>query len=217
MMATAMTAPDAYLQSGSSPPIKADATFVAYDMDTAVKGLLSTKIQGLPFVEQVAAMSNAELIPLGEKALHDIADNIIVLTEIRRRFGNKQGTVHSAILGYQCWKDFVEKNSWYSLRTVQRRLNEVNGKDETKVNDRFKNAAPSVEDIMAAAKAEWEKAQMPEFDQPDAPEPYATIIFRCETEKDLKALAKATRQKLTQKTKSAWFPAKSHWAKQRAM
>jgi hypothetical protein len=30
-------------------------------------------------------------------------------------------------LGYIGWKDFVEKNSRYSVRTIQRRLNEVNG------------------------------------------------------------------------------------------
>jgi hypothetical protein len=53
-------------------------------------------------------------------------------------------------------------------------------------------------------KDEWKG--MPEFVQEEKPEPYATIIFRVATETDLDALAKATGQKLTEKTKSAWFP-----------
>jgi hypothetical protein len=119
-MATSITAPD--------------ATNVAYpNPNAAIKGLLGTSIEGLPadIVAQVAAMPNEELFPLGEKALHDIADDIIVLAEIRNRFGCARGV---AILGYQCWRDFVEKNSRYSVRTIQRRLAEVNGKDEKKAN-----------------------------------------------------------------------------------
>jgi hypothetical protein len=84
----------------------------------------------------IAAMSNEELLPRGEKALQDIADDILILAEIRKRFRdtNRKG----ALLGYNSWKEFVEKNSKYSIRTVQNRLAEVNGKDETKVNDRYK-------------------------------------------------------------------------------
>ena len=57
-------------------------------------------------------------------------------------------------------------------------------------------------------KIEWEG--MPEFIQ-EKQEPYAKIIIRCETEEDMLALAKLLGQKLTKKTKSAWYPFKSHW------
>jgi len=57
---------------------------------------------------------------------------------------------------------------------------------------------------------EWAAANMPEFVQPAAPKPYATIIFRVATAEDLEKLAKATSQKLTAKTKSAWFPLRGH-------
>jgi hypothetical protein len=53
-------------------------------------------------------------------------------------------------------------------------------------------------------KDEWKG--MPEFVQEAKPEPYAEIIFRVATEEDLEALAKATGQTLTERTKSAWFP-----------
>lgn len=55
---------------------------------------------------------------------------------------------------------------------------------------------------------EWEG--MPEFIQ-EAKEPYAKIIFRFENEEDLKKFSEIIGQKLTRKTKSAWFPFKSHW------
>jgi hypothetical protein len=51
---------------------------------------------------------------------------------------------------------------------------------------------------------------MPEFVQ-EKKEPFAKIIFRFESEKDLNEFAKIIGQKLTKKTKSAWFPFKSHW------
>lgn len=54
----------------------------------------------------------------------------------------------------------------------------------------------------------WEG--MPEFVQ-YRQEPYAKIIFRFEDEQSLQEFAELIGQKLTQKTKSAWFPFRSHW------
>lgn len=51
---------------------------------------------------------------------------------------------------------------------------------------------------------------MPEFVQ-HKKEAFATIIVRVESQYDLDALAAALGQKLTRKTKSAWYPFKSHW------
>jgi hypothetical protein len=79
---------------------------------------------------------------LGEKALKDIADDIIVLAEIRQRFYLAKG---KPLMDYLNWREFVERNSRYSLRTIQNRLAEVNGKDESKVNDRFKEPKPDGE------------------------------------------------------------------------
>jgi len=86
-------------------------------------------------VSYVQGLSNEELFPLGEKALRDIADDLVVLCEIRQRFYAAKVT---QILGYDSFRQFVEKNSAYSVRTIQRRLSEVNGKDQTRINDRFK-------------------------------------------------------------------------------
>jgi hypothetical protein len=55
---------------------------------------------------------------------------------------------------------------------------------------------------------EWKN--MPEFVQ-EKQEPYAKLIVRFETKEDLDEFAKLLNQKLTQKTKSLWFPFKSHW------
>jgi hypothetical protein len=57
-------------------------------------------------------------------------------------------------------------------------------------------------------KDHW--AGMPEFVQ-ERQEPYAKVIFRFESEADLQAFSKLIGQKLTKKTKSAWFPFKSHF------
>lgn len=57
-------------------------------------------------------------------------------------------------------------------------------------------------------KKEWNG--MPEFIQ-EKQKPYSTIIVRCETKEDLEALSKLIGQKLTKKTKSIWFPFKSHF------
>jgi hypothetical protein len=51
---------------------------------------------------------------------------------------------------------------------------------------------------------------MPEFIQ-EKQEPYAKIIIRVNNKKDLDELSSLLGQKFTTKTKSAWFPFKSHW------
>lgn len=56
-------------------------------------------------------------------------------------------------------------------------------------------------------KKEWKR--MPEFVQ-EKQRPYAQIIFRFETEADLNEFAKLIDQKLTSKTKSAWYPHRPH-------
>jgi len=53
---------------------------------------------------------------------------------------------------------------------------------------------------------------MPEFIQ-EKKEPFTKIIIRFETENDLIEFGKLINQKLTPKTKSIWFPFKSHWNK----
>ena len=55
---------------------------------------------------------------------------------------------------------------------------------------------------------EWEG--MPEFRQGKV-EPYAKIIIRFDSENDLKKFSELINQKLTKKTKSIWYPFKSHW------
>ena len=51
---------------------------------------------------------------------------------------------------------------------------------------------------------------MPDFKQ-QRQEPYAKIILRVENQEDLEELSRRLEQPLTKKTKSAWFPFKSHW------
>jgi len=55
---------------------------------------------------------------------------------------------------------------------------------------------------------EWE--DMPEFIQ-EKKEPYFKIIIRCETKEDMLKLQDLLEQTFTEKTKSAWFPYKSHF------
>lgn len=59
---------------------------------------------------------------------------------------------------------------------------------------------------------EWDG--MPEFVQ-EKQESFAKIIVRFEAEKDLEEFAKLIDQKLTSKTKSIWYPFKSHWGKEK--
>ena len=54
---------------------------------------------------------------------------------------------------------------------------------------------------------EWKELwkDMPEFVQ-EKQEPYSKIIFRFRNEEDLQEFANLIGQKLTNKTKSAWYP-----------
>src|SRR5438552_18309190 len=93
---------------------KTDAQICAQaDLNAAnrVKGFLGMTGEIVPSmpadpVAYVKSLTDAELFAAGEKALKDIADDIIVLDEIRTRFHTAKG---KAILGYLSWKDFVEK------------------------------------------------------------------------------------------------------------
>lgn len=55
---------------------------------------------------------------------------------------------------------------------------------------------------------EWRKewVDMPEFIQHKTEKPYAQITFRFACEEDLNNFSELINQKLTKKTKSAWFP-----------
>jgi hypothetical protein len=135
-MATAATAQTAVPETAVPEASTGHAT---NDASNRLKGFLGMSAETVNAMDQTVvgkykAMSDAELFAIGEKALGDIADDIIALDEIRNRF--RKG---HAILGYVNWKEFVQRNSKYSLRTVQRRLNEIHDKDEAKVNTRFKD------------------------------------------------------------------------------
>lgn len=60
--------------------------------------------------------------------------------------------------------------------------------------------------------AEWEEhwRSMPEFVQPKQ-EPYACINVRFSKQEDLDNFSQLLGQSLNQKTKSIWYPFKSHW------
>jgi len=59
---------------------------------------------------------------------------------------------------------------------------------------------------------EW--VGMPEFIQ-EKQEPFKKLIIRFETQKDYEQFSKIIEQKLTTKTKSIWYPFKSHWGKEK--
>ena len=67
-------------------------------------------------------------------------------------------------------------------------------------------------EISSKKDKEWtnEWKEMPEFVQ-EKQKPHAQIVFRFENENDLQEFARLIGQKLTNKTKSAWFPFKSHF------
>jgi hypothetical protein len=126
---------------------KTDATFVACrQVNGRINSLFGTSAEwkdALPadVLQHVKSLPNEELFPMGEKALRDVADDLVILAEIRDRFYHAKGK----LMGYTGWKEFVAKNSAYSIRTIQRRLNEATGtKNETKVNDRYKAEVPAI-------------------------------------------------------------------------
>jgi hypothetical protein len=113
--------------------------FASRTPNDTIKGFLGTTdtvdAMSPEQVHKIHGLTNEELFPLGERALSDIADDIIVLAEIRQRFYLAKG---KPLMGYRNWREFVERNSRYSLRTIQNRLVEVHGKDESKINERYK-------------------------------------------------------------------------------
>jgi hypothetical protein len=58
----------------------------------------------------------------------------------------------------------------------------------------------------------WEKEWrgMPEFIQKKE-RPYSTITVRFETKEDMDEFSRLINQKLTNRTKSIWYPFRSHW------
>lgn len=62
--------------------------------------------------------------------------------------------------------------------------------------------------LFESKEPEWIKEwqDMPEFHQSKSSKPYAQITFRFANEEDLKEFSKLINQKLTSKTKSAWYP-----------
>lgn len=62
-------------------------------------------------------------------------------------------------------------------------------------------------DSKESAHSEWK--QMPEFVQ-EKQEPFAQITFRFESQEDLLEFSELIGQKLTGKTKSAWYPFRPH-------
>ena len=67
-------------------------------------------------------------------------------------------------------------------------------------------------DIDPEWRTHWQG--MPEFVQHRKSE-HQKIIVRFDSEKDVQRFAELIGQKLTSKTKSIWFPFKSHWSKNR--
>ena len=63
-------------------------------------------------------------------------------------------------------------------------------------------------DDLDIAKQEWK--DMPEFVQTKQ-KPYSSIIIRFATKEDLTAFSELIEQKLTNRTKSIWYPFRSHW------
>lgn len=57
-------------------------------------------------------------------------------------------------------------------------------------------------------QAHW--VGMPAFNQKRI-KPYNQVIVRFESAEDLKQFSLLVNQKISQKTKSIWFPFKSHW------
>jgi len=66
--------------------------------------------------------------------------------------------------------------------------------------------------LLFEIEPDWEQEwqSMPEFIQ-EKKEPHAKIVVRFRNEKDLEAFESLMGQKLTKKTKSMWYPFKSHF------
>lgn len=57
---------------------------------------------------------------------------------------------------------------------------------------------------------------MPEFVQEKKTE-YHKVLIRVDSADDLEALSQALGQKITLKTKSAWYPFRSHWREEKGV
>jgi hypothetical protein len=113
-----------------------DATIVASDTQAMVPTEVMADEPMVP--ERIHALTNEALFEWGERAcgkVADFADDLAVLVEIRQRFRAANG---APLMSYSNWAEFVTKNSHYSLRTIQRRIAEAVGPDESKINTRFK-------------------------------------------------------------------------------
>jgi hypothetical protein len=166
-------------------PTEADATScrMALDRTKGFLGISASTVAAMDknIVAVYRAMSDEELFPIGEKALRDIADDIIALDEIHSRFRNSKEV---PILGYQNWKEFVARNSKYSIRTVQRRLADEHGVDESKINLRYKQPPepaepPVIEGEVVTAEvvsAELEPVSVTVEVAPAEPEPYPSRL-----------------------------------------
>jgi hypothetical protein len=139
------------MSAAAAPEIDLDAKTFAWvgkrpetQEQNRLKGFLGTademtdvaQIVAPHSVEWVRSLSDSELLPLGERALSDIADDILILDEIRQRFLRAKG---QHVGRYTSWKDFVTQNSRYTLRTIQNRLAQKNGKDASKTNHQTGN------------------------------------------------------------------------------
>lgn len=78
--------------------------------------------------------------------------------------------------------------------------------NETSLNDWFDTGNQSNNDEYESSL--W--TDMPEFVQEKKEDSYAKIIFRFENKSDLNDFSSLIGQKLTNKTKSTWFPFKKH-------
>ena len=76
--------------------------------------------------------------------------------------------------------------------------------------DKMKVKVNSIEQKIVEGSPSEEWVGMPEFIQ-EKKQPFSKINIRFETEEDLIEFAKLIGQKLTSKTKSIWYPYKSHW------
>ena len=67
---------------------------------------------------------------------------------------------------------------------------------------------PTLFDCQSIYDEHWQ--DMPEFNQ-ERQKPFSKIIVRIASQEDLDSFAKLIGQRLTPKTKSIWYPFKSHW------
>jgi hypothetical protein len=124
------------MASTAAAPAKADAASVSHSIELKeAGGVLTSALANIVRVvapdNTFASMANEELFPIGERAAKSLKHDAAALNEIRQRFKNANG---QPLMGYTGWLDFLAKNFDVTPRQIQRKLNEVNGKDTSKVN-----------------------------------------------------------------------------------